>query len=150
NDMLVVCNAKRYRADDVEHTVWTWIDTDVLDEAHIRTAIAERADSAEDDRVRLQAERESYYRKLAELEEAANRAAQLYIAKIYTLEEVTKAKAGIDAAKESTDKELARVETQLQSLVTVQSAAEQLYTLVRTIRAKLDTGVSNVTKRQIL
>ena len=77
-DSVRKCSMPRVKAELLEGKVWEWIDTDVLNEDHIRAAVADRQDGTAEARARLEAERERYYRQLVDLDTQIDRLAQLF------------------------------------------------------------------------
>lgn len=149
-DVLHKCHAPYFRAAEVDHAVWSWLDHDVLDEDHIRAAVAAQQHSADDTRARLDAERGQYYKQLADLEQQAARLAQLFVAGLYTFEQVEQHKKAIDRAEASTRAELEKVEARLAAIDLVDTRADELCASVRACRARIDAGLSNETKRKIV
>ena len=149
-DALRPCSLPSFPQSAVEYTVWTWIDQEVLNEAHIQEAVADREDTSEQERARLQAEQTRYYRVLSELEGEYNQYTILFGKKRISFEKYEEMISPVEKAQASTKQELEKIEQQLKGLTITQDNAERLCALVRQIRANLDRGVTDETKRFII
>ena len=145
-----VCPTPMVRAEKLDPTVWRWLDECALDEAHIRAAVAARVDGGESEKAKLETERNVYAQQLEQLDAQAARLIQLYTAGMFTIEEISAQKALLDRSKVSVVTELARVDKELATLLTVRDREAAIVLQVRKIRERLTAGVTNETKRRII
>jgi hypothetical protein len=88
----------------------------VLNEAHIQEAVADREDTSEQERARLQAEQTRYYRVLSELEGEYNQYTILFGKKRISYEKYEEMISPVEKAQASTKQELEKIEQQLKGL----------------------------------
>jgi len=149
-DALRPCDLPSFPMEAVNYTVWEWIDTQVLNEEHIREAVADREDNSEAEQARLLVERERYFRVLSELEGEYNQYTLLFGKNRISFEKYEEFITPVETAQASTRAEIEKIEAQLQGLTISQDNAERLCTVVRQIRSKLDGGITEETKRYII
>jgi|GEM_PF-5220512 len=98
----------------------------------------------------LEDERATYARQLDSLDAQMGRLAQLFAAGLFHMDEIAAQKAQLDAAKTSCQKEIARVDGLLVGMRSVTDRVDELTALVQRVRAKVDAGLTDETKRTII
>jgi len=144
------CDIPGFRCDQIEPVVWNWIDHEVLNEAHIRERAALRGDTVLEERNRLEGERAVYLSQVAQLDSQLARLVQLYTAGLFQMEEIAAQKGQLDAARTSCQKEIERLDAILVGMSSLAERVDELSVLVRAIRAKVEAGLSEETKRTII
>ena len=144
------CEMPRFRCDHLEPVVWNWIDREVLNEQHIRERASLRGDTVIEERNRLEAERAVYMQQITTVDTQLARLVQLYASGLFQMEEIAGQKAQLDAAKASCQKEIERLDTLLEGMSSIAERVDELSALVRAIRAKVEAGLSEETKRTII
>jgi site-specific DNA recombinase len=144
------CDMPRFRCDHLEPIVWAWIDREVLNEQHIRERATLRGDTVVEERSRLEAERAVYAQQVASLDAQLTRLVELYTSGLFQMEEIAGQKGQLDAAKTSCQKEIERLDAQLEGMSSIAERVDELSALVRAIRAKVEAGLSEETKRTII
>lgn len=144
------CDMPRFRCDQLEPVVWDWINREVLNEAHIRERASLREDLVLEERNRLEAERLIYAQQVEALDVQLGRLVQLYAAGLFQMDEIAGQKAQLDAARASCQKEIERLDLQLVGMSSIAERVDVLSSLVRVIRAKVESGLSEETKRTII
>lgn len=144
------CDMPRFRCDAIEAVVWQWVDQEVLNEAHIRARASLQGDTLLEERERLEAERTIYLGQIENLDTQIGRLAQLFAAGLFQMEEIAAQKAQLDTAKVSCHKEIERLNVLLSGMRSVCERVDELSVFVQTIRAKVEAGLSEETKRKII
>lgn len=144
------CGMPRFRCDHLEPVVWAWIDREVLNEEHIRERATLRGDTVLEERNRLESERAVYLHQVAELDSQLARLVQLYTSGLFQMEEIAGQKGQLDAARASCQKEIERLDNILIGMSSIAERVDELSALVRAIRAKVEAGLSEETKRTII
>lgn len=147
---LRTCRMPQFPMDAVDAAVWDWIDQAVLNEAHIRAAVADREDVAPAERARMEGDKEGHYRRLAELDDEEQQYQLLFGKRRITFEKYEQLVTPIETARASVRREIEKLEARLAALTTTQEGAERLCALVREIRGNLERGVSMATRRQVM
>jgi hypothetical protein len=140
----------KYSCDHLEPVVWDWIDREVLNEEHIRERATLRGDTVVEERSRLEAERAIYAHQVAEVDNQLSRLVQLYTSGLFQMEELAGQKAQLDAARTSCQKEIERLDNLIEGMSSIAERVDELSALVRAIRAKVEAGLSEETKRTII
>jgi site-specific DNA recombinase len=150
SDSLPKCSLPQFPYLALEDAVWVWIDTTVLNEEHIRAAVAGLDDDAEGERARVEAERTTLARQLYHVDAQIARLVELYAAGVFTMEEIAAQKAHLDHARASCRAALAELDARIMSIATAQERADELCDLVRCIRARIAEGLQRETMHQII
>jgi site-specific DNA recombinase len=144
------CPMPQFRCDALEPVVWKWVDEEVLNESHIRAHVSVRVDTLEEERTRLEEERTTYVRQIDNVDTQIGRLAQLFAAGLFQMDEIAAQKAQLDAAKVSCQKEITRLDGLLAGMRSVGERVDELTALVQRVRAKVDAGLTDETKRTII
>ena len=145
-----LCKLRSFRIEPLEGVVWDWLVTEVLNEEHIREAVAGREDGATSEQARLQRLRKAYTRQLDEIEVQIGRLASLYTSGLFRLEEIADQKQLLDSSKASTRIELEKTEAQLAALETMPDREAELCALVGALCAQIEAGPTRDQKRRII
>jgi hypothetical protein len=143
------CDAPSFVAADAEATVWHWIEQNVLNEDNLRQGIQSKNANVSSQRTKLQDEYEYYTQKLADNAREAARLKQLYMAELYTLEEVAVEKRQLDESRTRLEAERAAVEQRMQALGVSEDATHDLLETVRAIKHKAQ-HLTDEGKRKII
>jgi site-specific DNA recombinase len=130
------CNAPSFIAADAEYTLWQWIEQNVLHEDNLREGIEAKNANVSSQRAKLQEEHDYYSRKLDENTKQSARLKQLYMAELYTLEEVATEKRQLDASRAKLEADCAAVEQRIAMLGVSEDDARELLETVRAIKDK--------------
>lgn len=131
------CNLPQFRDVILEGSVWSWLCSDVLNEEHIRAAIAPVDDETEGKRAHLEGERATLARQLESLDARASKLIELYTIGGFSLTDIAAQKAHVDLACASCRKALIELDERLTGMATAKQRADELCQLVQTVREGL-------------
>jgi site-specific DNA recombinase len=150
HDFTVSCtNRTCYHVQDVDYTVWTWIDENVLIEENLREGLARKAAQTADERGRLHEQRAYYAERLADVDGKIERLKLLYTNGVFKLEEIAPDKKRLDTSRAEFEQHLSDIEEKIAALDIFRSAAQQVIEKVRQIKAKV-ACLTDAGKREIL
>ncbi len=135
-DRLHPCAARQFNANDVEYTLWQWLESNVLHEDNLRAAIQSKNASVATERMKLQERLDYYDQKIAENAREADRLKHLYLAELYTLDELAVEKKQLNENRAKLEAERAAIDQRMAGLGFSDDDARELVASVRAIKAK--------------
>ncbi len=135
-DRLHPCDARQFNANDVEYTIWQWLESNVLHEDNLLAGIQTKNASVATERMKLQERLDYYDQKIAENAREADRLKQLYLAELYTLDELAVEKKQLNENRAKLEAERAALDQRMAGLGVSDDDARELVEAVRAIKAK--------------
>jgi site-specific DNA recombinase len=143
------CAHLYYRSHDVDSTVWRWIETVVLDQDNLRTGLAKRQETVQDEHTQLDAQRASYHQQRATIEQETTKLIQLFTSGIFTLEQIAHEKQRLDVALKAVDDEIVTVDQRIAGLGLSEDEVDELTTFAASVKRKL-ADLSFASKRRVV
>ncbi len=134
------CTMPMFRREPVEATVWSYVEQQLLDPDKLEVGLRTLQANREEERRRLQAQKESLQQKLDTIKLQREKLISLYMNGMFTMEEIGVQKNHLDTQQQSFQEGLEETEALLDKEDATEYEIQQLRDFADLIRRKLDVS----------